>query len=394
MEVDTRRRKIADIFRGIQPDRPVVIIAPELLDDEGLRAYYRALLETPIKGAVKKASKQLAKTAESLGDRRSRVLIAINRGYEAASHPEFKQMLVNRCRNDASNIDWVVVAGVYHLSDGMESSVLYPFELERIRSGPKFDSYSVLKAEWDLMVEGLMTSVMIGDESRIFDKTPIQDIKFDLDGITYVKPRPWYGRSPFEILRQRVNTSGIDVCLPVATAFPRLDERTWGITSDAAKEPKFFKSSFEEWKAFLLEEENLNDSPLEPFCPVDIPIDEYGTWALENHLAISSHSICEFAAVRFDYLAKELIRAAVPASEIQVSPIGYIYLITQEIGGDMADDITSIILVQELESGTECRDIIEVKRMFFEHGLVLASAYAVKWHLPLIYVRDQSFGWK
>src|ERR1700722_12242979 len=61
-EKTERQRKIADLFRKAQPKMPVVIIDPKQLNEDGSRDYYR-IVETPIKNACKKASKQLQKTA-------------------------------------------------------------------------------------------------------------------------------------------------------------------------------------------------------------------------------------------------------------------------------------------------------------------------------------------
>jgi hypothetical protein len=85
LEKEERRRKVAEVFRSQQPDRSVVILRPDLLDDAAQRAYYSAMAG-PIKGHVKKAAKQLQASATRLGNEPVRVLLLINNGYGALSH--------------------------------------------------------------------------------------------------------------------------------------------------------------------------------------------------------------------------------------------------------------------------------------------------------------------
>lgn len=65
LEKVTRQRKLAEIYSRNQPNQPVVIIAPELLDEEDRRLYYCAL-EGPLKTAIKHAAKQLNASSQSL----------------------------------------------------------------------------------------------------------------------------------------------------------------------------------------------------------------------------------------------------------------------------------------------------------------------------------------
>jgi hypothetical protein len=57
-EKAARQRKIADIFRKQQPQKPVVVIRPKSLDEAGAKAYYNAVAR-PIESHVRKAARQL-----------------------------------------------------------------------------------------------------------------------------------------------------------------------------------------------------------------------------------------------------------------------------------------------------------------------------------------------
>jgi len=58
-----RQRKLAVLFKKQFPSKPVVVLDPELLGDEGRRDYYKAML-TPVRARLKKAAKQLKQTAQ------------------------------------------------------------------------------------------------------------------------------------------------------------------------------------------------------------------------------------------------------------------------------------------------------------------------------------------
>ena len=79
LEKIERQKKLAALFAANQPGRPVLVLDPALLNEDGKRTYYR-LLEGPIKKSVKKAAKQLTVTNNKNGGKLSRVLIAINNG--------------------------------------------------------------------------------------------------------------------------------------------------------------------------------------------------------------------------------------------------------------------------------------------------------------------------
>ena len=61
----TRQVKLASLFRELQPNKPVVVVDPELLDETGLRAYH-SIVSGPIKSHVRKGAKQLKVTSRRL----------------------------------------------------------------------------------------------------------------------------------------------------------------------------------------------------------------------------------------------------------------------------------------------------------------------------------------
>jgi len=69
LDKENRRRKVAGLFQESQPDKPVVILDPNILSEKAKRKYYN-LLEGPIKTHVKKAAKQLDRTLKSSDEKK------------------------------------------------------------------------------------------------------------------------------------------------------------------------------------------------------------------------------------------------------------------------------------------------------------------------------------
>lgn len=389
-----RQRKVAEVFRAQQPDRPVVVLRPELLDDAGQRAYYSAMA-SPIQRQVKKASKQLQETATRMGTAPVRVLLLINNGYGALSHEEFKDIAFNRACNNTGNIDCVVVGGFYYYSDTFD---MYSFE--RLESCPinadrPFRSFDVLRREWCAFVEEFMTEFVQGTDDRPRKRLPVVDLRYDLDGITYVKLAPPMGK-PSEFWpngRLRANSTGITTCPPIAKTFPDLDLDDWQRFRSRLSGSEFFKANYPEWLAFKQAQEE-SGKPTKPFVPIKVGFEVCLEWCKQEDLCLDVQAICEHANSLFCKQVRQLMDGARARSETRVVLTDYLLLVTEEIGQDKADDLSSIWRIQEGAAGSREQLIIGNGRMFLEHALPLTCAYACKFGVgTVLYEKDQTHAW-
>lgn len=124
---ESRRKKVAEIFRKSQLDRPVVVLDSKILSQKELRKYYN-LMEQPIQTAVKKAAKQVHDTKLRIGTYSTRVLVIINDGYTAVSMEEFREVVGKTVRNDTSKIDYAVAGGIYYYSDRFDNYFFSRFD--------------------------------------------------------------------------------------------------------------------------------------------------------------------------------------------------------------------------------------------------------------------------
>ncbi len=375
LEKKNRQRKLADIFRTNQPDRPVIILQPAMLDEAGQRGYFTAMAG-PIKTQVKKAAKQLEESRSGLGTDPVRVLLLINNGYATLSHEEFKQIAFKCACHDTRKIDCLVVGGAYYYSDKFEHYALFPLEHLPVNAGRPFDSFDRLKAGWNAFNEIFMTKVVRGQDGRVEKKLPVVDLQYDLDGVTYIKPAPRIGKSSkFWVNgRPRANSTGIEACPPVARTFPKLDFNNWQRFRNELPSRSFFRESYSEWLGFQQDQDEEIGTSTEPFVPVEVTFEDYSSWCKKRKSPLDVATICEYANELFCRQVRQLIDRARDRSETAIVVPEYISVITEEIGQDKANDISTITLVCESLGGCRQRGIIKNTKLFFEHALALACA--------------------
>jgi hypothetical protein len=396
LEKEERRRKIADIFRARQPGRPVVVLRPDLLDEDGQRRYYSAMMG-PIKTHVEKANKQLKQSATDLGGDPVRVLLLVNNGYAALSHEEFKDIAVRRTCNATHNIDAVVVAGMYFYSDTFDHYFFPRMDLFPIRVDRPFSSYDKLLAEWQAFGEGLLTRSCILDEDTHAEKRlPVQELIYNLDDVTFVMPAPPMGEPSgfFRNGRPRKNSSGIDTCPTVARTFPDFDAASWQRFRDHLTGDDFFKDSYSDWIRFRQEQEKALGAPTKPFVPVRVTFDEWSEWCKEENCAADVRSLCEFANTLFDAAVHRLIEEAKDQGESPIVVPRFVLLVTEVIGQDKANDLSSVYLIKNDIAGERSIPLVENERIYFEHGVALASVYAFKHGVhAIMYRKDETNAW-
>ncbi len=172
IEKTTKQEKLARLFRS---NTKTVILNPLDLDHIGKRKYYKELA-TPIKGQLKKASKQLRRSADAV-DANVKIAIIMNNGLTMTGHDEFRRLAIGRAKNDTSCIDILIVCGMYYFSDKFDSYAFFDFDDIKIRGEERPDLIKKLRDAWSKKIEQYMTQQIV-DLSIKRTKEPIQDLFF------------------------------------------------------------------------------------------------------------------------------------------------------------------------------------------------------------------------
>lgn len=378
LEKPERQRKLADLFSEYEIERPVIVLDREGLPPEGVRRFDR-ILEGPIKRAASTASKQLAQSRNEHAETTTSILWIINNGYTALDHDALVRMVAHRVRNDTSAIDGVVVSGCYFYSDGFDSFFLWPMHYVPINLGYPFPSYDKLHGAWTAYAEKFMTELVLGQMAPDALKGPVVDTQFEVDEVTYVLPAPPMGAKSafFANGRPRKNSTGLTSCPPVAVTFPDMSRSEWTAFRQALPQEAELYETHEAWqrhRAIAL----ATGTGLVPFVPMSVTYTEWRAWCSERKQPFSMHSVRQYANDLFDKAIHARIAATRQWGDATIRPSRYVFVQTEEIGQDRANDVSHILIVTE-RPGKEPADrpILCNARIFYEHAIALAGAYAV-----------------
>lgn len=385
-EKSDRQRKLAKLFRETQPNRPVVLFNPARLNAADAKSYYR-IVEGPIKNACKKASKQLQTTAARRSQSPVRVLVILNVGYTLLSSDEFKDVCFRCVRNDTSGIDWLLCGGVYFHSDKFDSYVLTPLEAIPINIGYAFPSQDSLVEAWGRFIERLMTETIRNPTPFSDGRMPVIDLVFESEGIRYIKPASEMPQSTFWPggIAPRDNTTGIDRCPPVACTFPSLSEKEWRRFRDAMPSSARLKATYKDWLESCPDEALESTEQLKPLVFVEVKFEDFAQWINKPKAGWQFFDIAEFSSEVLHQRAMSLLEQAKDKEQTRIVPLDYVHLVVNEVGNDKANDFASIYYVSEVPGFERREPLVENVRLFFEYGMAVAAAYAIKRNVNAVF---------
>jgi hypothetical protein len=386
-----RQQKLARLFHEQYPARPTVVLERGLLDAQAQRSYDR-IVGGPVKTAVSSARQQL-RQSRSEHNATSTVLWVINNGYSSLSHSALMELVARRARNDSSDIDAIIVSGAYFYSDTFDSFFLWPIDCTPINLDKPFQDFQALRDAWNAFAMERMTA-LLREPSAVDDtKGPVVDISFQLDGVTYVMPTPPMGReSKFFINgRPRSNSTGITSSPPVATVFAGINRHEW--TKFKGRHALAVSSAdYNEWTS----KETLarSECDLKPF--ITPPVTNAGWWEwARNQSKGSSVSVHRYATDLFQKKILGIINNARERTGDSVLPHRYMLLITEEIGQDLAFDVSHLAQVCTLPDGNDhINEIWTDRPMFFEQALAVAAAEAISRGVEcVLWEKDKTYAW-
>ncbi len=395
LEKTSRQKKLAKLFMESRPNRPVIPLTPHILSETDKRSYYN-ILRGPIQTQVKKAAKQLEATRAREAVT-SRILIIINNGYAALHHDEFTKVVLQCVQHDTSKIDTVLCGGIYFYSAWPDGYVfphldIHPISLQK----PHLSLEPFMKA-WNKFEGNLMKDMMVNQIKNHSDgRPPVLDIPFKVDGVTFVKPARKMGKpSPLwpNGIRPRNNTSSVQGPQPVALTFPSLSKEEWLNVKAVIPEATILMDTFEEWQSFERDEEADVTDPLKLFVTQKVTCEDWRIWCRETGEIESYKSLHMYSEHIFNNACGTLMRNAISIENHRLFIPEYVRVETEEIGLDMANDVSSAHLVCEREGLKSKTPLFENLQIFHEHAVCLGAAYAVKHNIPAVrYHVDKTYG--
>jgi len=390
-----RQAKLATLFQDEERNRPVVVLDWDRLSTSAQLKYDR-ILEGPIQRAVRKANQQLKQSRTEVPDSTCSILFVVNNGYTALDHESLCRLIGRRVRQDTSAIDGIIVAGCYFHADGFDSFLLQPFKYLPINLGSPFPSLNRLQSAWFDFAERFAAQTVRGTLEGELHKGPLIDKQFDYGNVTYILPAPSMGHSSGFYVggRPRRNTSGVDRCPTVAVTFPALTRQEWCQFRRALPTETGLCETFDAWQAKRVGAAQ-SGTALRPFAPLAVTFEGWENWRVEQGLDRSLLAVRRYANALFEERLRAILESAHELVPDSVVPGCYILAITEEIGQDKANDVSHIALIHErLGDAAMVKPLVENARIFHEHAVVLASAYALIERLEFVFwTKDLTYGW-
>lgn len=381
IEKKAKRDKLAELFIR-NSNSKTVILAPELLTEKQQREYYR-ILETPIKTALKKASKQLQESSES--ENVVKVALIINNGLSFMMPEEFEKIAMERAKNDTSGIDILLIGGCYFFSDKFDHRFLFPLKELYLNGIYRTDIIDSIRKGWNCFINEFMKSQII-ETNLDKNKEPVKDISFEIGDILYVKPPPKMGKSNFwRNGRPREDSTNLNVCPPVSTVIPTFDKENYEIAKKLIHDYWNLKENLQEYQIWVEKRIEEHSTLFHPFIGIKI--------SCKNLNACSFRELSEFSVEVFDQQIRKIIDSSREFTKEHQS-LNYILLNCIEIGMDEANDLAYINHISEYPILEYNKIIMEGERVKFEYALVLASAYCLKVGADCVYyVRNETYKW-
>lgn len=390
-----RQRKLADLFRKYGDRRAVVIVDRDRLPELGQREF-DGILDRPINGIVKKAKGQLSQSRRELDHATCSILMVLNNGYTALGHEALSDLVSHRARHDTREIDGVVVGGCYYHSDGFDSFFLWPLDYIPINANAPFRAYPELKRAWDAYAARTMTALVRGELPLDAGKGPVIDTQFEVDGTTYVKPAPPIGKASDFYINGRPRKGGTDTAgvPPVALTFPDMTAGEWGKFREVLNSDLLLRESYQAWRKHR-EEGFEAGSLLQPFVPIHVTRDGWVQWCAINKQPRNAGSVRRYANELFCEQLGALLRSARERTRNSVVPGRYVFVITEEIGQNKANDLTRIGLVHaDGREDVVVKELVPDARIYHEYGLALAGAYALAEGVDCVmWQKDKRYAW-
>ncbi len=159
LAVETRQRKLGELFQRYLSDEPVRKIDPYTLSDRDFEKYWE-IVGVPIQKRVKAASKQVKTTIARLGPEQYKGgVILLNTGYLTVPHDFLVAMAERYASKDTSSISHVIVISSWTITNGFDTVVNYGFHPHK----PTCTDLKNLQEVFWTTVEKLMTQMITGE---------------------------------------------------------------------------------------------------------------------------------------------------------------------------------------------------------------------------------------
>jgi len=380
-----KQEKQEKFIKLFPAEAETVILVPT---EEQKYSYYK-ILETPIKSALKKASKQLQMSQKEI-NAKLKIAIIMNNGLYMVSQKEFTNIAVNRAKNDTSGIDVLIICSVHYYSDKFDMNIMFEFkdyEINAVEYKNKEKVIAKLQKSWNLKIERYVTSQMTSQKLNR-TKEPIKDLYFEVDGIRYIKPTiQWGKKSEFWISGRPREDSTAEIDCPLFLIVPMFNEESYDYAKKNMADMSILMDSLNnyiEWiKHNQIEQEN------KIMMKIYIELDIKDLNQLVKPFQVGD---IQKLATKISKSINENIKNEISEYSDGVVCDNYILVEVIEIGMDKANDLAYI---SHITNNIRQEIIIDGKRLKYAYAIEVAVALCMVLKADKVfYVRNEEYKWK
>lgn len=195
-----RQDKLSALYEAYNTPGQEIDIDIENVPDM-IRREFEAQIAKPFQNAIKKASKQMKQSAEVTGISGDRVIIAVNNGFSYLDADNFERIFVSRSKRDSNSIDYAACITVeYHQGD-FDAYIFCTTRVHRINALTRWayeDDFVKLVGDKFNDAMTIMMQDQLNPKLRESNLRPVRDIRFERDGVKYVRKAPYVPDSRFD----------------------------------------------------------------------------------------------------------------------------------------------------------------------------------------------------
>jgi len=377
-----KQKKFVELFSA---ESETVILVPT----EEQKYSYNKILATPIKSALKKASKQLQVSQKEI-DAKLKIAMIMNNGLYMVSQDEFLEIVISRAKNDTSGIDILIVCSMHYYSDKFDMNIIFnfkDFEINKTEYRNKEQIINKLRASWNKKTEEYLTSQMTNKELHR-TKEPIKDLYFEVDGIRYIKPSIQWGKaSEFWVNGRPREDSTTENDAPLIWVVPMFNEESYQYVKKFIADSSILKDSLNSYMEWI--ENNSIEQKNKIVVKIYIELEIKDLNRLTKPFQIDS---IQKSANAIRKLLSEEIRNEMSEYRDEVICNNYILVEVIEIGMDKSNDI---VYISHITNNIKQEMIIEGKRLKYEYAIEVAIALCMIVRADKVYyIQNEDYKWK
>lgn len=181
-----RQNKIAEIYSSNGSFGDLIDIDFTNVESD-IRLKLEKEISKTLKTPIKKASGQLKVTSKHHSISGDRVLIAVSNEFSSLNFDEFIRLMEERCKRDSTTITHLVAITVEYHQGAFDTRIDAEVKVRKIHAEHDWEFEEHFRKSFFNRFEACMTQILVAPEMIESQLPEVKAIKFERNGVTFVK---------------------------------------------------------------------------------------------------------------------------------------------------------------------------------------------------------------